>query len=145
MEELPGHLEGYRYIVTFNGARFDLPFLTERLGIRFQHLHMDLLYPLRELGHKGGLKAIETELGMRRSTEGVDGLDAVRLWHAYRHDREVHVAGKRLKGDEALKLLVEYNKEDTVNLEALADYAVAALTKRVMRGVESANSKPAIK
>jgi len=130
IEELPGDLKGYKYIVSFNGARFDLPFLTQSLGIEFPQIHLDLLYPLKSLGYSGGLKNIEKNLGMSRDTEGVTGYDAVRLWHAYKRDRIVEVAGRRVKGTDALDLLVEYNREDTVNLEKLADYAVNELKKR---------------
>jgi uncharacterized protein YprB with RNaseH-like and TPR domain len=130
MDELQEDLQEYKYIVTFNGARFDLPFLTQSLEIQFSHIHLDLMYPLKRLGHSGGLKNIEKNLGMSRDTEGVTGYDAVRLWHAYKNDRTVEVAGRRVKGTDALDLLVEYNREDTVNLEALADYTVNELTKR---------------
>lgn len=130
MDELGEDLIGYKYLVTFNGARFDLPFLTQRLGIGFSHIHLDLFYAFRKLGYSGGLKAIEKTLGMSRDTEGVTGFDAVRLWHAYKNDRAVDVAGRRVRGMEALDLLVEYNREDTVNLERLADYAVLELKKR---------------
>jgi uncharacterized protein len=130
MEELPQDLSEYRYIVTFNGARFDLPFLAQSLGIVFPQIHLDLLYPLKSLGYSGGLKNIEKNLGMTRDTDGVTGYDAVRLWHAYKGDRTVEVAGRRVKGEGALDLLVEYNREDTVNLEKLADYTVSELKKR---------------
>jgi len=130
MEELPGDLKEYRFIVSFNGARFDLPFLTQSLGIVFPQIHLDLLYPLKSLGYSGGLKKIEKDLGMSRDTDGVTGYDAVRLWYAYKRDRPVEVAGRRVKGKDALDLLVEYNMEDTVNLEKLADYTVNELKKR---------------
>ena len=130
MEELPGDLKGYKFIVSFNGARFDLPFLTQSLGIVFPQIHLDLLYPLKSLGYSGGLKNIEKNLGMTRETDGVTGYDAVRLWYAYKKDRTVEVAGRSVKGTDALNLLVEYNREDTVNLEKLADYTVNELTKR---------------
>lgn len=127
MGELSSDLAGYKYIVTFNGARFDLPFLTRSLGIEFPHIHLDLMYPLKSLGYSGGLKNIEKALDMSRDTDGVTGYDAVRLWHAYKNDRAIEVAGRRVKGTDALNLLVEYNREDTVNLEKLADYAVDGL------------------
>jgi uncharacterized protein len=127
--ELVDDLEGLKYLVTFNGARFDLPFLTRRLGVQFHQIHLDLLYPLRALGFRGGLKSIERQLGYARDTEGVVGLDAVRLWHAYRRDCEVEVAGQRVRGEDALDLLVRYNVDDTVGLERLADYAVEGMVK----------------
>jgi hypothetical protein len=130
LNELKDDLDCYRYMVTFNGTRFDLPFLTRRLDIRFHQIHLDLLYPLRTLGLRGGLKRIERQLGISRETDGVTGFDAVRLWHAYRHNRTVNVAGKTVKGGEALELLVRYNREDTVNLRTLAEYAITELEKQ---------------
>ena len=135
MDELAGDLEKYRYVVTFNGARFDLPFLSRNLDLVFPQIHLDLLYPLKSLGFRGGLKNIEKHLGMSRDTEGVTGFDAVRLWHAYKNDRCVEVAGRNVKGADALGLLVEYNREDTVNLEKLADYAVKELRDRAHAGI----------
>ena len=81
-------------------------------------IHLDLLHPLRHLGYRGGLKAIEAEMGIERSEEtiGLHGFDAVRLWHAYQ-------AGD----DEALDILLEYNMEDVVNLEPLAEFAYEGL------------------
>jgi len=129
MEELGRDLSQYKYLVTFNGARFDLPFLSASLGLKFDQIHLDLLYPLKALGYRGGLKKIESELGICRETAGVSGFDAVRLWHAYKNDRATEVAGFRLSGLDALDLLVRYNREDTENLEKLADYAVSELKK----------------
>ena len=130
MHSLAEELGEYKYIVTFNGARFDLPFLSQSMGLVFPQIHLDLMYPLKSLGLRGGLKNIEKQLGMSRDTDGVTGYDAVRLWHAYKNNRSVEVAGRNVKGVDALDLLVEYNREDTVNLEKLADYAVKELKNR---------------
>lgn len=130
MDELAGDLEKYRLIVSFNGARFDLPFLAKDLGMGFDQIHLDLVYPLRKLGFRGGLKAIERELGISRESDGVTGLDAVRLWHAYRTGRETEVCGKKVEGVDALNLLIGYNRDDTVNLELLAEKVVCTLKER---------------
>jgi uncharacterized protein len=142
MGELSGDLKEYRYIVTFNGARFDLPFLAQSLGIVFPQIHLDLLYPLKSLGYSGGLKNIEKNLGMTRDTDGVTGFDAVRLWHAYKKDRTIVVAGRSVKGTDALDLLVEYNREDTVNLEKLAEYTVSELKKRTYPALSPPREDP---
>jgi hypothetical protein len=83
---------------------------------------VDLRYVLRALGYKGGLKAIERTLGMSRPGEvaSFDGWDAVRLWREYR-------AGSK----EALRLLVEYNLEDVLNLEPLLRLAVNENIRRL--------------
>ena len=82
LEDFPQALKGCKFIVTLNGARFDLPFIEHHLlGVSFDQLHIDLLYPLRRMGLTGGPKRIETELGLPRSggTTGLSGFDAVRL------------------------------------------------------------------
>ena len=119
LEDLPAALEDRALLVTFNGARFDVPFLRHAFPrMRLDQLHLDLMGPLHRLGYWGGLKRIERRLGIERSDEtaGMNGFDAVRLWHAYE-------AGD----DDALETLVAYNLEDVVNLEPLAQFAYSAM------------------
>jgi len=122
LEEFPFAIQKVPLLVTFNGSRFDLPFVQARWPqLRFEQLHADLLFPLHELGLYGGLKAIEARLGIERSeeTRGLAGYDAVKLWR--RHER----------GDEdALDLLLKYNEEDILNLRPLADLAYRELRAR---------------
>ncbi len=68
---------------------------------------------------------LEERLGVIRPGElkGVDGLEAVRLWHAHRAGRPG-----------ALERLVQYNRADTVNLEPLLEYAARELTRRTYPG-----------
>ena len=117
--EFPEAVQQARLLVTFNGSRFDLPFLRRAFPrLRLDQLHVDLMGPLRRLGFRGGLKAIEGRLGIERTEEtaGLRGSDAVRLWQAY----EV--------GDEdALDILREYNLADVVNLEPLMGFAYDGL------------------
>jgi len=59
----------------------------------------------------GGFKAVEQQLGIPRQLQGITGLDAVMLWQRYQD-----------YGDQdALDLLLEYNKEDVVNLKVLRE------------------------
>jgi len=119
LEDFPQALEGSKVIVTFNGARFDLPFIEQHLpGVSFDQLHIDLLYPLRRLGLTGGLKRIETELGLSRSgeTTGLSGFDAVRLWYQYKRGSQA-----------ALDTLVRYNIEDIQNLETIIEMLYPSL------------------
>lgn len=127
MEDLGRDLKKFSYIVTFNGARFDLPFLSADLGISFDQIHFDLVYACRRLGLCGGLKTIEKQIGVGRETQGITGYDAVRLWDAYVNDREVEVTGQTVDGAGALGLLVRYNREDTVNMEKLVSYVIRKL------------------
>jgi hypothetical protein len=96
-------------MVTFNGKRFDVPFLEANLDCTLDAPHVDLMYPCRQLGLTGGLKTIEREVGIDRGAD-IDGREAVRLWHAYRSGN-----------DRALERLVEYNRDDTVNLRTLME------------------------
>ena len=119
LEDLPAALEETRLLVTFNGLRFDVPFLRRAFPrMRLDQLHLDLMDPLHRLGYWGGLKRIERRLGIDRSEEtvGLSGFDAVGLWADYE-------AGN----DDALDRLLTYNLEDVVNLEPLAEFAYASL------------------
>lgn len=100
-------LEGVTAILTYNGARFDLPVIKRcvRLDLNRYFECRDLMYECWRHRLYGGLKRVEEQLGILRATKGVDGLEAMRLWERFRY------------GDEtALQLLLAYNREDAVNL-----------------------------
>lgn len=122
----PDLISQYSMIVTFFGAGFDLPLLQKCFrNVRFDQIHLDLCPTLRRIGLKGGLKRIERRLGIGRSedTDGLDGMDAIRLWQ------------RHLRGDDsALPILLAYNREDVVNLEALAEYAYRELKMLTLYG-----------
>jgi uncharacterized protein len=121
LERFPDALEGVRLLVTYNGASFDLPVLARAFPeVDFSAFHhVDLRFPLRRLGLKGGLKGVERALGIDRPDElrGVDGFMAVRLWNAHRAGREG-----------ALETLVSYCLEDVVNLEPLLAHVYDGLS-----------------
>ncbi len=106
-------LEGTKILVTFNGSCFDVPVLRNSFPkVDLDMPHYDLRFACRKVGLKGGLKGIEKELGIIRDDdiEGVDGEDAVRLWKQWEK-----------RGDkDALRILTEYNRADTINLEGIA-------------------------
>jgi uncharacterized protein YprB with RNaseH-like and TPR domain/predicted nuclease with RNAse H fold len=120
LQDLPDHLRNYSILVTFNGSGFDLRFL--RLAfpdLVLPPIHIDLRWVTRKLGMKGGLKEIETQLGIRRPSEVEDlsGYDATVLW------------AKHLRGDRhALDRLVQYNTEDVVHLKAIMEVAYDRLS-----------------
>ncbi len=98
-------------LVTFNGACFDLPNLERAFpGWQRPPAHVDLRPALGRLGHHGGLKSIERATGVGRPLhlQGLDGQVVSWMW---RH-------GQRGNG-KALRLFVEYNLYDTVNLRPL--------------------------
>ena len=106
-------LENVNTIYTYNGSRFDLPFIDAFLDINLaaEYHHHDLMYDCWGNNLYGGFKAVERQLGIPRQLEGIGGLEAVWLWWRYRN-----------QGDEnALALLLRYNKEDVVNLKSLRE------------------------
>jgi uncharacterized protein YprB with RNaseH-like and TPR domain len=121
-QRLIDELEQYDLIVTFFGSGFDLPFLKAKYPrLRLDQPHLDLCFAARRLGYRGGLKHIETELGIARhaSVQGMDGWEAVRLWHQWQ------------AGDEqALARLVTYNAADTKNLAPLAEHLYSEMVAR---------------
>ena len=120
---LPEALARYRLVVTYNGLRFDARFIEAHFGPVLRHMaHLDVMYPLRRLGIRGGLKAIEQRLGLARDDDlqGLSGYDAVLLWREYERGRT-----------SALETLVRYNAEDVVALPALAVLAYNLLAAAV--------------
>jgi uncharacterized protein len=122
LHRFPDEMEECRLLVTFFGSGFDLPVLRRAFPeTRFDVLHIDLCHSLKRLGYSGGLKRVETELGIARSeqTAGLSGWDAVRLWEEYRRG-----SGR------SLARLLAYNEEDVVNLERLMQIAYAGLREK---------------
>src|SRR5437870_5782225 len=86
LHRFPEEMEACGLLVTFFGSGFDLPVLRHAFPqTRFDVLHIDLCYSLKRLGYSGGLKRVESALGITRSpqTVGLSGWDAVRLWQEY--------------------------------------------------------------
>ncbi|WP_226846835.1 ribonuclease H-like domain-containing protein [Dehalogenimonas etheniformans] len=113
-ESLLQALDGVETVYTFNGERFDLPYIKTRLGVDLVEegfAHCDLMHRCHRKGLRGGLKKIEVMLGIGRNLPGVNGYHAVRLWWQYVNNYD----------EEALKSLLEYNKEDTINLKTLRE------------------------
>lgn len=109
-EALDKILSRAKTIVTFNGARFDMPFILHHYpSLNLSSVeHKDLMYLGWSVGLKGGLKKIEQNLGIKRDSGVGCGFEAVRLWHSYKRGNS-----------SALEKLLEYNREDIVNLEAV--------------------------
>ena len=119
MQDFRRAIKRFSVIVTYNGKQFDLPFLKTAFGdLDFPHAHIDLRHVLKRLGYSGGLKAIEKNVGIKRGREvkNFTGYDAVVLWN------------RHLDGDpEARRLLLDYNREDVVNLKSLMDFAYSKM------------------
>ena len=78
-------LAGVSKIYTYNGSRFDLPFIHGSLDVDLEGLfsHQDLMLDCWSRNLYGGFKAVEQQLGIPRKPQGVSGWDAVRLWWQY--------------------------------------------------------------
>jgi len=110
-EAINDFLAGSSEVLTYNGHRFDLPIIKSETGvdIRAGFRCRDLMHDCWRRNLKGGLKNVEKQLDIGRETEGVDGRMAMRLWRRYvEYDDE-----------DAMKLLLQYNRDDIVNLETL--------------------------
>jgi uncharacterized protein YprB with RNaseH-like and TPR domain len=109
--KLMRELKGVEEIYTYNGSRFDVPFIREKLGVDLKNemVHTDLMYACWKHNLKGGLKAVEQRLGIKRKLTGIDGRMAVKLWWQYYNEND----------RQALKTLLKYNEEDVVNLRGL--------------------------
>ena len=112
-------LEGVATICTFNGNCFDLPVIRKRLYVdtRQDFGHLDLLRDCRKRGLRGGLKKVELQLGIVRGTVGLQGWDAPRLWQRYERDGD----------QQALALLLRYNRDDIIHLPKLHAYLLATV------------------
>ncbi len=125
LDDVVKELSKYRLLVSFNGARFDLPFIkSEFPEIEFNQLHIDLMYPLRRIGYSGGLKNIEKLLGISRGddTKGLTGFDAVRLWKQYERGNQ-----------ESLEKLIKYNREDIVNLKTIVELTYPKMVEKTLK------------
>lgn len=125
-ENLTKAIAGYKCLVTFYGAAFDIPFLLRSFrDVMFDIPHFDLCFAAKKLKIKGGLKKLEQALGIERneSVQGFNGYDAVKLWQLSEQG-----------STEARELLITYNREDTVNLMTLA--AILYKQLRQSTGIE---------
>lgn len=123
LDELPSELRRHKVLVTFNGTHFDLPILRNAFPSLPPMLHIDVQYPMRRLGHRGGLKRIERRLGLERPDDlkGLTGSDGAKLWRRYERG-----------DDDALDALIGYNRQDVVNLRPLMDYAYGTLRAKAL-------------
>ncbi len=106
-------LKNVETIYTYNGSRFDLPFIRSKLDIDLREYfsHVDLMYLCWRRGLYGGLKVVERKLGIERKLKDMDGRMAVELWYRFINHNDLY----------ALYLLLEYNKEDVINLKKLRE------------------------
>lgn len=124
MKYLKRELEKYKLIVSYNGSAFDIPFLIKRYPSLLPKIpHFDLKSACQRLGLRGGLKEVERRLGIKRQNWIIDKLyngDILKLYKMY----------KATGDDYYLRLLVEYNEEDVINLKFIADKIIDVLSSQ---------------
>jgi uncharacterized protein YprB with RNaseH-like and TPR domain len=67
---------------------------------------------------------VEEQLGIDRGSKGIDGIQAMRLWERFRYDRD----------EACLKTLLEYNRDDIVNLYHLENILEKIPAPKVNKG-----------
>jgi uncharacterized protein YprB with RNaseH-like and TPR domain len=98
-------------VYTFNGNNFDLRFIKHHTGLDLLEFYKsrDLMYDCRSRGLRGGLKAVERQLGIGRLQSPLNNWEIQECWTRWKH-----------KGDrQALDTLLKYNEEDVMNLVEL--------------------------
>ncbi len=130
-ENLKTAFDGCKMLVTYNGIKFDVPKIRQEFpGVVPERAPIIDLYRFaRRLDLNTNLKVLENTLAVERM-EGVSKKRriAVRLWRRY----------VRCMDARALAMLLEYNKQDTVNLYPVAEklvemvYEKLGLKKRIL-------------
>lgn len=110
-------------ILTFNGKRFDKPFLEHNFDIEIENPHIDLMYECRKIGLSGGLKEIEKQLNIQRDLEDIDGKEAVKLWKKY----------EKTGNEKYLNKLVKYCEYDAKNLQKLTEMILDKVEEKHFR------------
>ncbi|MBT3721633.1 hypothetical protein HN789_05275 [archaeon] len=126
LNKLKNELHKYKLIITFNGSSFDIPFLNKKHpGVLPRIPHIDLRHICAKIGLTGGLKQIEKKLKIKRSNiiiEKLYGGDPIKLYRMFLGSGDPYY----------LKLLVEYNEEDVINLKKIADYSINKLKNEIL-------------
>ena len=110
-EKLLKIIENVEVLYTYNGTKFDLPFIKEKIKINIANYchHQDLMYECWNRNLYGGQKKVEKIFGITRNLDEIDGKIAVDLWNNY----------KLYNDKKSLMTLLEYNKEDISNLRLI--------------------------
>jgi len=110
-DDLLDSLNSAKTIVTYNGSRFDMPVIRNKLGVNLAALYNchDLMYECWRQNLYGGLKRVEEQLGIDRDSKGIDVWEAMRLWENYQESNN----------QQSLTTLLYYNRDDVINLVTL--------------------------
>ena len=113
-ENLVSAFKNCKMLITYNGLKFDVPKIRKDLpGVLPEKVFvLDLYLLARELNLGASLKTVENTLNIERPAH----LDnrrkiATKLWKSY----------TRFNNPQDLQMLLDYNRQDTVNLYPLAE------------------------
>jgi uncharacterized protein len=122
-------LSKYKLLITFNGSTFDLPYLNKKYPCLLPKIpHIDVRHLCNKAGLKGGLKDIEKQLDITRTNtiiERLYGGDPFKLWRMFKGSGD----------DYYLKLLVEYNEEDVINLKKITEHSIGRLKEQIFKTI----------
>jgi uncharacterized protein YprB with RNaseH-like and TPR domain/predicted nuclease with RNAse H fold/adenylate kinase family enzyme len=137
LDELRELLQSARILVTFNGRRFDVPFLQSHVpDLTFPDAHIDLLYIASAAALKGGQKVIEEKLGLKREDgiRDLSGREAVLAWCS------------GLYGDQkAYRQLLKYNRADVEMMPQLATRLCSKLASSAKNVLEEPLSAASVR
>ena len=121
-ENLRDSFRGCKLLITFNGNSFDIPRIKREFpGVIPDVPKLDLYLVAKKLNLNAGLKLLEGQFNIFRSDLVADKTRiAVKLWKKYMRTRD----------ERALNMLIEYNKQDAVNLHPLAEHLIENCTER---------------
>ncbi len=107
-ETLAKALPEARRIFTYNGNNFDISVIRNHLGLDLldRYKSRDLMFDCWKNGLKGGLKAVERQLGIEREQPPLSNHEIQKCWTHWKHKQD----------GEALACLLKYNEEDVMNL-----------------------------
>lgn len=108
--------DGCRMLITFNGTSSDLKKIAQQFpGVLPKVPHLDLYLLARKLKLDTNLKVLERTLGIERPEQVDKKISPVRLWRRF----------EKYEDRKALQQLVDYNRQDTINLYPLAEKLIA--------------------
>ena len=113
-ESLKDSFADCKLLITFNGTKYDVPEIMKQFPgvIDGKTAVLDLYLLAKNLDYGAGLKTLEKTFNISRS-ESVDNKRKIstKLWRKY----------EKKKNQRALNTLIEYNRQDTINLYPLAE------------------------
>ena len=116
--------KGCKLLITYNGCSFDVPMIRKQFpGVLPSKIPvMDLYLFAKKLDLNTNLKVLENTLGIDRLDKFTKNRNiAAKLWNKYKRRNDI----------KALNTLLEYNKQDTINLYPIAEEFVKLVKKKV--------------